>query len=213
MTRHHFGLAALGLVLLAGLVFHDPIRAAPLPVHQNSSLAAPSSSIGDAPARIVYPRGHYPQLQARGGVMHDIHSLLNVSRPLGFGHYVWDAAGVPPGQVWVRIDLATQMLSVFRGDDEIGTAVIIYGARDHPTPVGIFHILQKSQFYYSKTYDAPMPFAQRLTADGVAIHASHVRDRVASHGCIGLPLEFARLLFAVTSRGDEVDILPEHSGT
>lgn len=159
--------------------------------------------------RVSYPKNHYPQLRMRNGQTHEIHSLLNVSKPLTFGNYVWNAAGIPTGQVWVRIDLRRQMLSVFRGGHEIGTSVVIYGARDHPTPVGVFHILQKSQYYHSKAYDAPMPFAQRLTADGVAMHASNVRDRYATHGCIGLPLEFARLLFEVTSRGDEVEILPE----
>ena len=143
------------------------------------------------------------------GEIHEIHSVLNVTHPLAFGDYVWDAAGIPPGQVWVRIDLGRQVLSVFRGGNEIGTAVIIYGAKNHPTPVGIFHILQKSQFYYSKAYDAPMPFALRLTDDGVAMHASNVRDRFATHGCIGLPPEFARLLFAATSRGDQVEIVPD----
>ncbi len=209
------GQVVICIILVASLWFRSQIFAAagpPLPVARQIARPAPQPVGGYGGARMRYPPGHYPQLRLRSGEAHEVHSVLNVTHVLTFGDYVWDAAGVGPGQVWVRIDLGRQMLSVFRGGDEIGTAVIIYGANDHPTPVGTFHILQKNQYYYSRAYDAPMPFALRITADGVALHASHVRDRVATHGCIGLPLEFARLLYAATSRGDQVEILPDSSG-
>ena len=172
---------------------------------------APVADSRDVGPRVVFAPGHYPQLQ--GGEPHHLHSILHVAKPMAFGDYVWNDTGVPPGSVWVRIDLARQMLSVFRGDDEIGTAVIIYGANDHPTPVGVFPILQKSPYYYSHSYDAPMPYALRLTADGVALHASLVREHRATHGCIGLPLEFAHLLYTATSKGDRVEILPDNAST
>lgn len=175
---------------------------------QKFALVSQLSSGSDGHARIGYPPGHYPQLRLDNGEIHAIHSILKLPHPLTFGDYVWNADGVPPGRVWVRIDLARQMLSVFRGGDEIGTTLVIYGAKTKSTPVGLLHVLQKSQYYYSKTYNAPMPYALRLTADGVALHASAVRERFATHGCIGLPPEFARLLFDVVSRGDEVEILP-----
>jgi lipoprotein-anchoring transpeptidase ErfK/SrfK len=57
-----------------------------------------------------------------------------------------------------------------------------------------------------------MPDMLRLTNDGVAIHGSNVREGWATHGCIGVPLEFARLLFAVTGKGDLVAILPAQAG-
>jgi hypothetical protein len=217
-----FGVALVGVALVACIWLGSHIfgaataaipaghRVAPGGPETNAGPAAPAANSGD---RIFYPPGQYPQLRLPDGEMHAIHSVLNVPRALAFGDYVWDAAGIAPGRVWVRIDLSRQLLSVFRGGDEIGTAVIIYGANDHPTPVGLFHILQKSQYYYSKAYDAPMPYALRLTDDGVALHASSVRERKATHGCIGLPLDFARLLYAATSRGDQVQILPENSGT
>ncbi len=216
-----FGLVFLGLALVACVWLGSQIfgaataaipaghRVAPGAAETTTGPAAPADT-GD---RIIYPAGQYPKLRLPNGEIHEIHSVLNVAKALSFGDYVWDAAGIAPGQVWVRIDLSRQLLSVFRGGDEIGTAVIIYGANDHPTPVGLFHILQKSQYYYSKAYDAPMPYALRLTDDGVAMHASSVRERKATHGCIGLPLDFARLLYAATSRGDQVQILPENSGT
>lgn len=171
------------------------------------------AAFSDADVRINYPLGHYPQLRMSNGEAHPVRSILKISRPLSFGDYVWNADGVPPGKVWIRIDLGRQLLSVFRGGDEIGTALVIYGARNKPTPVGVFQVLEKSRYYYSHTYDAPMPYALRLTTDGVALHASSVRTRFATHGCIGLPAEFARLLFDAASRGDEVEILPAVSST
>ena len=115
---------------------------------------------------------------------------------------------MPLGPTWVRVDLAGQVLSVFRSGDEIGTAVIIYGADSHPTPVGLFSVLARNANYYAKSYAAPMPYALRLTADGVALHGSSVRERWATHGCIGIPHEFARLLFGAVRLGDRVEILP-----
>jgi lipoprotein-anchoring transpeptidase ErfK/SrfK len=68
--------------------------------------------------------------------------------------------------------------------------------------------LEKNPNYYSHNYHAPMPYMLRLTNDGVAIHGSNVREGYASHGCIGVPLDFARLLFGATNKGDLVAVLP-----
>jgi lipoprotein-anchoring transpeptidase ErfK/SrfK len=106
----------------------------------------------------------------------------------------------------VRVDLARQLISVFRGGHEIGTAVILYGGDGKATPRGDFEILQKAADYHSRTYDAAMPFMLRLTADGVAIHASEVSEGFATHGCVGVPEGFARRLFAVAKLGDRVSI-------
>ncbi|MEO7054141.1 MAG: L,D-transpeptidase family protein, partial [Rhizomicrobium sp.] len=111
------------------------------------------------------------------------------------------------GSIWVRVDLAHQILSVFRGGHEIGSAVILYGTDGKPTPTGGFTILQKAVDYRSHAYDAPMPYMLRLTDDGVAIHGSNVREGYATHGCIGVPLDFAKRLFAVMGKGDPVFIL------
>jgi lipoprotein-anchoring transpeptidase ErfK/SrfK len=106
----------------------------------------------------------------------------------------------------VRVDLKSQLISVFRSGHEIGTAVILYGADGVPTPTGKFPILAKLKDHRSATYDAPMPYTLRLTADGVSIHASNVRWGYATHGCIGVPEAFAARLFAAASVGDEVFI-------
>lgn len=155
--------------------------------------------------RVWYSPGR--KLEGGRGPRGLVRSVLNISKPMRFGTYVWNEDGVLHGEIWLRVDLANQILSVFRGADEIGSTVILYGARDRPTPVGTFTILEKDAEHFSRTYDAPMPYMLRLTMDGVAVHGSYVRDGWATHGCIGVPLEFARRLFAVTKKGDAVVIL------
>lgn len=144
--------------------------------------------------RISYPAANPAHLSLPGG-NEIVRSVLNVRGQMKFGEFVWSAKGVPPGPVWVRVDLGKQLISVFRSGHEIGSAVILYGANDKPSPRGQFTVLEKAQDYYSRSYDAPMPYMLRLTRDGVAIHGSYVRPGAATHGCIGVPLAFARLLF------------------
>jgi lipoprotein-anchoring transpeptidase ErfK/SrfK len=73
-----------------------------------------------------------------------------------------------------------------------------------PTPTGRFTVLAMKKDYWSRSYDAPMPYSLFLTADGVAIHGSDVRPRAATHGCLGVPLDFAKRLFAAANVGAEV---------
>jgi len=69
--------------------------------------------------------------------------VLNVRKRMKFGDFVWNDRNVPKGTVWVRVDLKSQILSVFRGGHEIGTAVILYGADEKETPDGRFPVLAK----------------------------------------------------------------------
>jgi len=124
-----------------------------------------------------------------------------------YGDYRWDDKGVPEGRTWVRIDLKSQIMSVFRGQQEIGTAVILYGADGLATPTGKFPVLAKLKDHRSQTYDAPMPYTLRLTGDGVSIHGSNVRWGYATHGCVGVPTAFAARLFDAVSVGDDVLIV------
>jgi len=159
-----------------------------------------------APERIVHPAGEAWHLPGHDGPV-AIHSLLKVDRALKFGEFVWNEAGVPPGKLWVRVDLGRQMISVFRGGHEIGTAVILYGVDGRPTPTGDFTVLRKDRDYWSRSYDAPMPFTLMLTDDGVAIHGSDVRDGLGTHGCVGVPRAFARRIFDAAQVGDSVTVL------
>lgn len=159
--------------------------------------------------RIRYPAGKEPILTLADGDRRMVRSLLKTPGRMTFGDFIWNADGVAPGPVWVRVDLARQTISVFRSDQEIGSAVILYGTDGKPTPTGVFPILAMAEQHSSNLYDAEMPYMLRLTNDGVAIHASNVRFGAATHGCIGVPLEFAKLLFAQVKRGDLVAIVAE----
>jgi hypothetical protein len=177
----------------------------PSPSTAPTAIAAPAMS--QAGTRLWYPRESSPVLALPGGREKTIQSVLNIRSTMKFGDFVWDEKGVPDGPLWVRADLDRQIVSVFRGGNEIGTAVLLYGAESKPTPAGVFPVLEKTADHHSRTYDAPMPFSLWLTADGVAIHGSDVRERAATHGCIGVPLEFARRLFSQMRVGDEVFVL------
>ena len=142
------------------------------------------------------------------GLDRDVQSVLNVRKRMQFGDFIWNDRNVPKGIVWVRVDLKSQILSVFRGGHEIGTSVILYGADEKETPAGTFPVLAKIKDHRSLTYDnAPMPYTLRLTGDGVAIHGSNVRWGAATHGCIGVPVEFAAKLFDEVAKGDQVVIV------
>ncbi|HEV2865054.1 MAG TPA: L,D-transpeptidase family protein [Allosphingosinicella sp.] len=132
---------------------------------------------------------------------------LVIGRQMLHGDYVWNDEGVPPGRVRILVDLSAQTLSVVRSGQEIGRAVILYGSGDNPTPTGTFPIMEKDADHVSNLYEARMPFMMRLTRDGVAIHGSNVRYGWASRGCVGVPNEFAELLFAQARVGDRVTIV------
>ena len=168
----------------------------------------PQAAVAASEARVWYSAGDYSRISLPDGRQEIVRSVLNITKPMQFGDFVWNEDHIPKGPVWVRIDLARQFLSVFRDGHEIGSAVILYGDDGKPTPAGSFTILEKDADHYSHSYDAPMPYMLRLTDDGVAIHGSNVREGWATHGCIGVPLDFARLLFAAASKGDLVVIVP-----
>jgi len=174
---------------------------------QPQPVAAPAVAAATAPDRIEVPAESVREALAQGLIERPIKSILNVPARMRYGDYRWDDKGVPDGETWIRVDLKAQTLSVFRAGHEIGTAVILYGADGMPTPTGKFPILAKIKDHHSATYDAPMPYTLRLTADGVAIHASDVRWGRATHGCVGVPEAFAAKLFAVASRGETVLIV------
>jgi hypothetical protein len=135
-----------------------------------------------------------------------IKSLLKISKKMRFGDFAWDDENVPAGPSWILVDLSLQTISIFRHGHEIGTAVILYGSDATPTPTGIFPIIERARRHRSTLYDADMNYMLRLTMDGVAIHASSVREGYATHGCIGIPNAFAERLFDTMMRGDLVTI-------
>ncbi len=130
--------------------------------------------------------------------------ILQIDEPFVHGYYKWDDADVPDGEIVVTVDLKAESISVFRDGYEIGAAVIKFGDALKPTPTGVFPITQKSKDHISNIYDVPMPYMLRLTNDGIAIHAAEVKWGYGTRGCIGVPEEFARLLFEQVKLGDRV---------
>ena len=177
----------------------------------NAPAAKPAAPAAHAPViargRVAVPAVATRQALAEGLILKPVSTILAVPGRMQYGDYRWDDNGVPKGPTWVRVDLKSQIISVFRGGHEIGTAVILYGADGLATPTGKFPVLAKLKDHVSQTYDAPMPYTLRLTADGVSIHGSNVRWGFATHGCVGVPTAFAAKLFDSVSVGDEVLIV------
>ena len=118
------------------------------------------------------------------------------------GEYLWAPQIAPLGPVTIIISLKTQRAYVYRNGVPIGVSTVSTGAPGRETPTGVFVILQKAVFHRSNRYsNAPMPFMQRLTWTGIAMHAGSLPGYPASHGCIRLPPKFAQLLFGITNRG------------
>ena len=128
------------------------------------------------------------------------------------GTYQWSGP-VAGGPVGIVVSLRRQLAYVYRDGALIGLSAVSTGKPGHGTPVGEFTILEKSVHHRSNLYsNAPMPFMQRLTWSGVAIHAGHNPGFPASHGCIRVPLAFAKLLFAATRLGATVRVTDEERG-
>ena len=123
------------------------------------------------------------------------------------GEWVWVPAVAPSGPVLVYVDLSRQLATVYRNGVRVGVTTVSSGKPGHETPTGVFTILQKDAHHRSSKYnDAPMPYQQRLTWDGVALHAGGLPGYPESHGCVHLPYGFSQDLFAITSLGATVVI-------
>lgn len=118
------------------------------------------------------------------------------------GGYLWMPQAAPQGPMILIVNVRTQRAVLYRNGIPIGVTTVSTGREGHETPLGVFTILQKRARHFSNLYDdAPMPYMQRLTWGGVALHGGHLPGYPASHGCIRLPESFARLLFAETRLG------------
>jgi len=123
------------------------------------------------------------------------------------GQYVWRDVPESAGSERVVVSLGDQMAYLYRGETLVAASTISSGRDDKPTPDGVFSILSKTPMWRSKKYDnAPMPFAQFFDPAGIAMHAGYNPGTPASHGCIRLPLAFAKKLYGATDVGTPVYI-------
>jgi lipoprotein-anchoring transpeptidase ErfK/SrfK len=194
----YLSLAAMMLEAAPAVPARDAVPAARPQAHH--SVAPTPAKAAPAPAPKKAKAGP-PALDFALSRELPIHQWL---RP---GEFAWDDEGVPAGPLTIVVNIRGRVLSAYRSGAEIGRSSLIYGADDKPTPHGEFRILEKDADHKSSLYySAPMPYALRLTGDGVFLHASQMADDLATHGCVGLPKDFARLLFRAAKVGDRVVI-------
>ncbi len=113
----------------------------------------------------------------------------------------------PRGAVILAVSLADQRLTIWDNGVVVARSMVSSGVAGHETPRGVFTVLQKQRMHRSNIYsNAPMPFMQRITWSGVALHQGHVTGRPASHGCVRLPADVAKKLFGYTRMGARVII-------
>lgn len=130
--------------------------------------------------------------------------------PLAPGAFEWTPERSATGPVVIVVSLPEQTANVYRGGLRIGRSTVSTGRPGHETPAGIYNVLQKERMHHSNKYNnAPMPFMQRLTWDGIALHAGQIPGHPASHGCVRLPLAFAEILYGVTESGVTVVVADE----
>ncbi len=118
------------------------------------------------------------------------------------GQWVWAPQAASVGPIVVLVSLKTQLAYVYRNGLLIGYSAVSTGKKGHETPTGVFTTLQKDKDHRSSIYNsAPMPFTQRLTWGGVALHAGGLPGYPSSHGCVHLPSAFAAQLFDASPLG------------
>ena len=120
------------------------------------------------------------------------------------------ASNTSKAGVLIVVSLASQKAYVFKDGELWGSSAVSTGRKGKRTPTGRYTILEKQVRHRSRTYDnAPMPYMQRLTWGGVALHAGYVTGRPASHGCIRLPRSFAKKLYNLTDFGSTTVVVTD----
>jgi L,D-transpeptidase catalytic domain len=128
------------------------------------------------------------------------------------GEYVWEPERAPEGPLLIVASITEQVAYVYRNGIRIARSSVSTGRPGHPTPTGVFTILEKEVHHTSSIYKgAEMPYMERVTWGGIALHAGDLPGYPDSHGCVRLPLEFSKLLFGVTMKGATVIIANTHS--
>lgn len=176
--------AASSLVLLAGAALSGAVLPAGRAAGQTSPLAPTAPDVGITPPT---DPGHAAEVAQR--------QAPTVAQTLESG-------------VLIVVSKASQTMHVFKDGEAWLSSPVSTGRRGHRTPTGVFPILEKRRYHRSNLYsNAPMPFMQRLTRGGIAIHAGHVPGHPASHGCIRLPHAAARSLFGLTQPGTTMVVI------
>jgi hypothetical protein len=138
-----------------------------------------------------------------------------IDTPIGLlkkGEFLWMGEAVTAGPVVMVVSITEQRGYVYRNGILIGATSVSTGRPGHLTPTGVFTVLQKQKEHRSTIYDgAPMPYMERLTWGGIALHAGGLPGYPESHGCIHLPSAFAQQLFEISPNGMTVVIVTEQT--
>ena len=119
---------------------------------------------------------------------------------------------IPPGQLHIMISIKSQRVTVYSDGVLAAKSDVSTGVPEHPTPTGVFSIIQKNRHHRSNIYSgAPMPFMQRITWSGIALHEGALPGRPASHGCIRLTQDFAQTTMEAHQARRARDHHPERS--
>ena len=115
----------------------------------------------------------------------------------------------PQGPLIIAVSIANQRVTIYDDTGLFAEAPVSTGMPGHPTPMGVFSVVQKHKFHHSNIYsNAPMPYMQRITWSGVAMHAGVLPGYPASHGCIRMPMAFAMKMWNWTKMGARVFVTP-----
>jgi len=150
----------------------------------------------------VIAAGAVPFWGARDSVAADV--PISALKP---GQFIWISEALGAGPLVMVVSIDEQRAYIYRNGVLIGATTVSTGRAGHETPTGVFTVLQKDKDHRSTIYDsAPMPYMERLTWGGVALHAGGLPGYPESHGCVHLPSEFARRLFEISAPGMTVVI-------
>ncbi|WOH84958.1 L,D-transpeptidase family protein [Bradyrhizobium sp. BEA-2-5] len=120
-----------------------------------------------------------------------------------------EAGSKPQGPLIISVSIDQQRVSLYDANGLYAESPVSTGMKGHSTPMGVFSVIQKHKFHRSNIYsDAPMPYMQRITWSGVAMHAGVLPGYPASHGCIRMPMSFAVKMYNWTRMGARVFVTP-----
>ncbi len=214
MTRSNASLTATA-VALALFAAQSVQPAAAQSFVRDAGVPATELPATTAPAVVRAPDGGIivpvpaPANVVRDPALEEVAAQAAALRP---GESQWLPGAPRSGMLLVVVDLSAQRATVFRGGRPVAITTVSTGSENRETPTGTYPILGKEKLHRSNLYnDAPMPFMQRLTWHGVAMHAGKIPGYPASHGCVRLPRAFAEQLFGVTSPGNLVVIAQDGS--
>ena len=171
----------------------------------SSAMQQPAAPVAVEPVQpvLVVPVGPSPAQLAQVQLAAD-------AADLDPGEFVWRPELQASGTVEVVVSIPQQRAYIYRGGNLIGVSTVSTGMAGHRTPTGRYPIMEKRRTHFSNLYNnAPMPFMQRLTMGGIALHAGQIPGYPASHGCVRFPYEMARNVFGVTQVRSVVHIIAD----